>query len=233
MGLFDKKTKEEKVQAKEEKTKQKAEAKEANKAEKEAFKQLIKDRGIKKIVTLSVLNDSADIVVPSSAITLYVLSDTIIFKWLQAGYFSSHYVMDEYNFIDVEWIDDIRNKGKKVVGRSIAGAMIAGPAGMIIGGVTGKDKVKDKSIAVITLQNKETHEVRMISFYCTKMELVKYRTIQKSPLIEDEKVVQVEAVGAPVVDSLDQLKKLKELLDLEAITQSEYDTKKAELLQSI
>lgn len=31
-------------------------------------------------------------------------------------------------------------------------------------------------------------------------------------------------------DSLDQLKKLKELLDLEAITQEEYDTKKAQLL---
>lgn len=231
MGLFDKKTKEEKVQAKEESIKLKAEAKEQGKADKESFKQMIKDRGMKKILTFTSMDDSADIIPINSTITLYVLKDaSVIFKWLQAGYFSSHYVMDEFNFIDVEWIDDIRNKGKKVVGRSIAGAMIAGPAGMIVGGVTGKDKVKDKSIAVITFQNKETHEVRMLSFKCTKMELVKYRTIQKSPLIEDEKIAKVEVVGTPVVDSLDQLKKLKELLDLDIITQDEFDQKKAQLL---
>ena len=237
MGLFSKKSKEEKTQAKEEKKLAKVEAKEekklakvevkeAKKAESNAFNQIMKDKGVKKVFNFSLTEDTMEIFTPLTAVTLYLLKDdSILVNGLIPGQFSAKKDLGLYNLIEVEWLEDIKNKGKKVVGRSIAGAMIAGPAGMIIGGLTGKDKIKDKSVAVITLQDQDTHNVRMFTFKCEAKDVNKYKLLPKKPLIEDETVVE-----APPVDSLEQLKKLKELLDLEAITQEEFDLKKKELL---
>lgn len=219
MGLFGKKSKEGTPDAKQQK-----------KANKAIFTSIMKDKGVSSILSFKLIEDTSSSIPISSATDIYLLKDnSLLLSHTKLGAMLPDQDTAIYNFIDVEWVEDIQSKGKKVVGRSIAGLMIAGQAGMIIGGLTAKEKTKDKSIAVVTIQDQITHEIKMLSFACTTQEISKYKTIPKSGVIEDESFV-IEVEGTPAVDSLDQLKKLKELLDLDVITQGEFDTKKAQLL---
>jgi len=216
MGLFGKKiTEEEKQQKAENKEQEKQEEKER----KEKFKELTK----KTIpYSLSIVQDSDSLAQQNSLLVLYVEPDsTAYLSYTPVGkILKTEYSLDRYRVINFEWLEEIETKGKKVVGRSIAGAMIAGPAGMIVGGVTGKNKKKDKSTAILTVQNDTTKDVRMFSFDCDSKKMKQFKTISTSPVQEkpEEKT------------AIEQLKEYKELLDLEVITQEEYDKKKAELL---
>lgn len=213
MGLFDRRTDEEKQQAK---------------LDKVTFMNTIKERGLKTQISVKPLNDTAGEIPPKSLTKMVVLKDsTVLISYIPLNYFNRINDTTPYNFVDIEWLESIKSKGKKIVGRAIVGNILAGPAGMIIGGLTGKEKIKDKSTAVITLQNPETKEVRMLSFPCTALELRKYQAFPKLKLIEDEPEL-IEEVAE--VDPLTQIKQLKELLDMGAITQEEFDLKKKELL---
>lgn len=213
MGLFDRRTTKEVQQAK---------------IDKVTFMDIIKERGLNKIINIKPLNDTASMIIPKSTTKMVVLKDsTIVISHTPLNHFNTVHDITPYNFVDIEWLENIKSKGKKIVGRAIVGNILAGPAGMIIGGLTGKEKIKDKSTAVITLQNPETKEVRMLSFSCSALELNRYKSIPKIKLIEDETEVIEEAEK---VDSFEQIKQLKELLDMDAITQIEFDLKKKELL---
>ncbi|MGB3160379.1 MAG: SHOCT domain-containing protein [Carnobacterium sp.] len=213
MGLFDRRTADEKQQAK---------------IDKVTFMDTIKESGLSKIINIKPLNDTASMITAKSQTKMVVLKDsTIVISHTPLNHFNTVYDTVSYNFVDIEWLENIKSKGKKIVGRAIVGNILAGPAGMIIGGLTGKEKIKDKSTAVMVLQNPETKEVRMLSFACSALELNKYKSIPKIKLIEDE-IIESE----PATDSLDQIKKLKELLDIDAITQQEFDNKKKELLNA-
>lgn len=230
MGLFSNKTKEEKLEASLAKQQLKDDIRFKNEANKEKLKKIKKEIGVKSVLHMNINDDTGNIISRESSVTLYVLKDyTLIMDWMPFGRIKSTYDDSIFNFIDIEWIFDMQNKGKNVVGRSIAGAMLAGTAGMFVGGLSGKEQTDDNSIALLTIQNKETHEVRMLSFECTAQELAKYKMIPKKTLIEDVSAVTKE-VKTPEIDVFDQLKKLKELLDLDIITQDEFNQKKAQLL---
>ena len=136
-----------------------------------------------------------------------------------------------YNLIDLKWGENKIIKDKSVVGRAAAGALLAGPAGLLVGGLSGVgSKEVPENKAVITLQEQESHKVRTISFFCTHNQFQKYKRLPKVDLIEDENyfsTIQSESVD---VSYLEQIKQLKELLDMDAITQEEYDKKKKQLL---
>lgn len=208
MGLFGKKlTEEEKQQNKQE-----------EKQKKEDFKKLI---GKSLPQSFNVIQDSDGLVQPNTMLLLYITPESNAYiSYTPVGkIFKTELELQEYHVINFEWLEEIETKGKKVIGRSIAGGLLAGPAGMIIGGVTGKSKKKDKSTAVLTLQNMQTKEARMFSFECDQKKMKKFKMIKTLPLEEKE------AEKTPV----EQLKEYKELLDLEVITQEEYDKKKNEL----
>ncbi|MFL2134185.1 SHOCT domain-containing protein [Desemzia sp. FAM 24101] len=159
-----------------------------------------------------------------SVMTMHVHSDGRTYlRYSQHGSLTKHInEMEAYNVIEFEWLEDIQVKGKKVVGRSIVGLGLAGPAGMIVGGLSGKNKTKDKSTAILILQNIETKEVRSFNFKCDRKQMRKYKMIPAVPLME----VTNNISSSPA----DQLKEFKELLDLGIINQDEFDKKKAEIL---
>lgn len=220
MGLFSKKTEEEiaeinnrKIVAKEDKDRVNAK-----------FKELIKGA---KSYFITILQDSKG--EASGAITVYVHKNGRAYlSYNKLGSFKATKELVGYNVVDFEWLEEIKNKGKKVIGRAVVGSLIAGPAGMIIGGVTGKNKTKDKSTAVLTLQNIEDKSVRMFSFNCDQTNMKKYRMIPTAPLLN--KAEEATTIVNTEKSVAEQIKEYKELLDMEIITQEEFDKKKAELL---
>lgn len=211
MGLFARgKSKEEKLEEKEIQKKFDSQFNELTKGARGYVIQILED-------SLSKANQTI--------MTMYVHSDGRTYlRYSQPGSLTKHInEMTPYNVVGFEWLEDIQVKGKKVVGRSLVGLGLAGPTGMIVGGLSGKNKTKDKSTAVLILQNTETKEVRSFNFKCDRKQMRKYKMIPTTSLIEEpSKNVSVSPT--------EQLKEFKELLDMEIITQEEFDNKKAEIL---
>ncbi|WP_035051623.1 SHOCT domain-containing protein [Carnobacterium pleistocenium] len=161
-----------------------------------------------------------------SIMTMNIHSDGRTYlRYSQPGSLTKHTnEMEAYNMIEFEWLENIQVKGKKVLSRSIIGLGLAGPSGMIVGGLSGKNKTKDKSTAILIMQNTETKEVRTFSFKCDKKQMRKYKMIPTVPLMENSNSISFNS------SPTEQLKEYKELLDLEIINQKEFDMKKAELL---
>lgn len=163
------------------------------------------------------------------------------------------------NFSDIETYDISQKdhdetettsttKKKHTITRAVAGGLIAGPVGAVIGGVTGKTKghansvtkeyldylglsimLKDGSTFAIpfltqttksdsyTAQNAYNDLYDIIAVIKAGMNAVKEKNETISHSVQNN-------------SSLDEIKKLKELLDMNAITQEEFDAKKKELL---
>ena len=142
-----------------------------------------------------------------------------------------------------------KGKGGKIVGGAIVGSVI-GPAGTLVGAAAGagsKGKKNINSNTVSTTRNIEvatpasmklrcieTNEVFGISFNCTSEIDTKIRLFnfdgEQTPQIEQQTPKLITDNSNTSMDSLEQLKKLKELLDMDAITQEEYDIQKKKLL---
>jgi len=221
VGLFSKKTDEEVAEI----AKQKNRAKENQAVSIATFKGLVKGA---KPYFIKIIQDSSN--EAGQTITLYVHKNGRSYlQYTKTGQFTSTKELTEYNVVNFEWLEEIENKGKKVIGRAVLGSLLAGPAGMIIGGVTGKNKTKDHSTAVLSLQNVENKSVRMFSFKCDQSNMKKYKTIPRGSLITKEETPIFENVTIEK-SVAEQIKEFKELLDIEAITQEEFDKKKTELL---
>lgn len=223
MRLFSKKTDEEISEA----NNQKIEAKENKDKLNAEFKELTKDA---KSYFFNTVQDSNGV---ANSVTIYIHNDGRAYiSYLKLGNIKSTKELIEYNVVDFEWLEDIKNKGKKVIGRAVAGSLLAGPAGMIIGGVTGKNKTKDKSTAVLTLQNVEDKSVRMFSFNCDQTSMKRYKMIPKVALMDKVEIPTIQNTINETAEKStpEQIKEFKELLDMDIITQEEFDAKKKELL---
>lgn len=141
------------------------------------------------------------------------------------------------------------SKKKHTITRFVAGGLIAGPVGAVIGGVTGKTKGHSNSVTKeyldylglsIMLKDGSTFAIPFLT-QTTKSdsytaqnaynELYDIMAIIKAGMnATKQQEENIADSSSSNTSSLDEIKKLKELLDMNAITQEEFEAKKKELL---
>lgn len=150
-----------------------------------------------------------------------------------------------YNFSDVqsfELLEDGETVSKGGLGRAVAGGILFGGVGAVVGGVTGAKKTNSicsKLQIKITVKdiNNPIVYINLISSD-TKKDSFVYKTLYNSAqeimsilqlMTDENKDTQPQEV-ASTVSTADELKKYKDLLDSGAITEEEYNKVKSKLL---
>lgn len=151
--------------------------------------------------------------------------------------------------IEFELLEDNTQLSIGGLGRALVGAVTFGGTGAVVGGITGKRKTKkvinmlsiritvdDLNNPAIVLPFITTKTKTSSNEYKTAFNLAQ-RTISTLNVIangKDEVIQKVEIMNSgssnEAPDKYDEIKKLKELLDMGIITQEEFDTKRNELL---
>lgn len=149
------------------------------------------------------------------------------------------------NLIDFELIEDGETITKGGLGRAVAGGLLFGGVGAVVGGVTGGKKTKGVCTSLkikVTLYNAHCDCVYIpIISTQTKKSGFMYKTLKESAdncvaalqIILNE--VQTQKNSATVLNTAqlsaaDEILKFKNLLDQGIISQAEFDKKKSELL---
>lgn len=131
----------------------------------------------------------------------------------------------------------IGEQKKKGIGRAIAGGLIAGPAGSIVGAMTGDNYSEVSKISVsIYLTNNSTVEAMLLSaksksgsiLYNSAIKNLNELTAKLSRITADNMTYPSQPESSS--SSADELRKFKGLLDDGIITQEEFDAKKKEIL---
>ncbi len=143
------------------------------------------------------------------------------------------------NLLSFELLEDGSTIASGGLGRAVAGGVLFGPVGAIVGGVTGGKKTKGicKSMKIrVTLKDtfKDTAYIDLILTE-TKTNSLTYRSAQASAqscisaleIISDHNSKAQSAPASPA----DEIMKYKMLLDSGAITQEEFENKKQQLLR--
>lgn len=141
-----------------------------------------------------------------------------------------------------EVIVNDHTKTKSGLGKALIGGAIAGPAGMITGAIIGKGQTGAdviQSLAfVIVLKDGQRFALPFISKDTNANSLAAQSTwttivrlIDKlDEILQQPSVAQEVEADRGVVSNYEELIKMKELLELDIITQEEFDIKKKELL---
>ena len=147
------------------------------------------------------------------------------------------------DLIDFELIEDGETitKEKSGLGRAVAGGLLFGKTGGVVGAVTGKKSTsteycRDMRIN-LTVKNRENPliVIRLISQAISKNSEYYRQAVEASQkliailksITHDRKEVEN---AIPVFSAADEILKFKNLLDMGVLTQEEFDKKKAELL---
>ncbi len=214
-----------------------------------ALKQNMEEQKKMQRVPLQI-NSGFQLVHTSSTSTMFQRSDGTIF-------FNNNF-NDRFLFIDYSWCgphyeittDSTTNttgqevtKGKS--GKIVAGAVIGsafGPAGTLVGAAAGAGgkKKKNKSSqsntssiqrkteiltpATLKFRNMETNDIVSIVIGCNSLIDSQIKGMQ---IVQEQ---SVNEISKNTTDALKGIKALKELFDMGAITQEEFDTKKQQLL---
>lgn len=147
------------------------------------------------------------------------------------------------DIVDYELIEDGNSITKGGLGRAAVGGVLLGGVGAVVGGVTGGKKSKSTCTTLkikITLKDMSnpTEYINLITTE-TKKDGFMYKTIAPQAqeclsllqlMCASELSELPDDADAPFISAADEIKKFKELLDLGAITQEEYDQKKMQLL---
>ncbi len=148
--------------------------------------------------------------------------------------------------LDFELLEDGGSIAKGGLGRAVAGGLLFGGVGAVVGGVTGKKKSKQTCTSLkikITLNDMTTptEYINLITTETKKSSFI-YQTCEKQAqeilslfqvMCEQNKNAQEELQSNSVIQeisSADEIKKYKTLLDDGIITQEEFDAKKKQLL---
>ncbi len=169
-------------------------------------------------------------------------------KWFlfPQGTFSSKinncYVFKYDEIVDFKVLEDGTAITKGGLGKALVGGVIFGRAGIIAGGTSKKTiEICNKLEIKVTTRNQD-RPVVYLNLINTKFKKSSFLYKQASKSVQDilskfqivvdqleqEKGVTKESTSG--TSSADEIKKFKELLDMDAITQEEFDTKKKELL---
>lgn len=157
------------------------------------------------------------------------------------GMFTDIYSYDQ--IVDYEIIEDGESIVKGGLGRAIAGGALLGGVGAVVGGVTGGKKTKGVCINLqIRIGIKDdvsenvyikliTSETKKNGFvYKTNMSIANDIISILSKIVDDSKPAEVVEEPKKAIDPYEEMKKVKELLDLGIITKEEFEKKKKELL---
>lgn len=152
------------------------------------------------------------------------------------------YIFKYDEIVNFEVLEDGTTVTKGGLGKALIGGAIFGLAGVIAGGTSKKTKnicnkleIKittrntDRPVIYINLINtnvKKSGFVYKIASKSVQDILSKFQIVVDE--LEQEKGISKETGSVSVAD---EIKKFKELLDMDAITQEEFDTKKKELLR--
>lgn len=134
-----------------------------------------------------------------------------------------YYVFSNETIESLVIIDSSEKVEKSIIKRAIVGGILTGGAGAIVGGMTGlKDSYKYFKQVII-------NEKFKFSFDEVEYEKIRdfFEAMYNTLIKKEEVEVQIKN------DPLETLKKLKELLDIGAITQEEFEIKKKEILSRI
>lgn len=148
------------------------------------------------------------------------------------------------NLLSFELLEDGQSITKGGLGRAVAGGLLFGGVGAVVGGVTGGKKSKGVCNSMklrVSLKNAHT-DVLYINFIMTetKTKSIIYKSAQDSA---QKCITALEAISDAnqstqsqpayensTVSAADEIVKFKALLDRGIITQEEFDAKKKELL---
>lgn len=146
------------------------------------------------------------------------------------------------NLLSFELLEDGLSVKKGGVGRAVAGGMLFGGVGAIVGGVTGKTTEVCTSLKIqITLKNAHTDTAKITFVNVETKKTSSYYRLSKEnaqqclaalQLIADENEVEdnIVSTAAQQLSPADEIMKYKNLLDIGVITQQEFDAKKRQLL---
>lgn len=167
-------------------------------------------------------------------------------KWLiPDGFLGKKKNPKIYNFsdiVDFELLEDGESITKGGLGRAVAGGVLLGGVGAVVGGITGGKKSKSicNSLKIKITVNNISNPVVYIDFIKapTKKNSFTYKTVYNSAqeclstlqLICNNQEQEVESVAATTISNADEILKYKNLLDSGVITQEEFDAKKKQLL---
>lgn len=157
-----------------------------------------------------------------------------------------HDIFEYSNLLSFELLEDGQSITKGGLGRAVAGGLLFGGVGAIVGGVTGGKKSKGICNSMklrVTLKDAHT-DTAYITFIATetKTKSFIYQTAQSSAqscisaleIISDqnksENIAPSVNVESAATSSADEIMKFKQLLDAGVITREEFDAKKAQLL---
>lgn len=145
--------------------------------------------------------------------------------------------------VDFELLEDGESITKGRLGRAVAGGLLFGGVGAIVGGVTGGKKTKSicKSLQIkITFRN-SPHQNEYLSFIAAEVKTNSfvYKTAYKSAqdalsalqvAVDSANASNSDAQQMQAVSGADEILKYKNLLDSGIITEEEFNAKKAQLL---
>lgn len=143
-----------------------------------------------------------------------------------------------------------KGKAGKVIGGAALGAMTFNPIGVLVGAGAGAmskgkknthqnttsttDEIEVPTPATLKLKNLETHEFKGFMITCntiidSQIHKFAFSNDFSTPEPSPRNVVENDSIEN-AINPYDEVKQLKELLDMDIITQEEFDTKKKQLL---
>ena len=135
------------------------------------------------------------------------------------------YSFDEVADYESDVPDDLMvTETKGGIGRAVIGAAVAGPVGAIVGAATAKTETRKG-------RSKENVSIRFVlSLGESNLPTTVYPGGMTSFLKSCKASQEKPQAAAPAVSCADELLKFKQLLDMGAITEAEYNAKKSQLL---
>lgn len=149
-----------------------------------------------------------------------------------------------YNYsdiIDCDLIEDEDSITKGGLGRAVAGGLLFGGVGAVVGGITGGKKTKSivNSMKIKITVNDMTDPVAYVTLISapTKTSSFIYKTAEKTAheiLSAIAVILNENAASNPAAEvsmsETDEIRRYKQLLDDGIISQEEFETKKKQLL---
>ena len=194
---------------------------------------------------LNKINKKVDSFIISKNIGGYIYFDEENKKWtipqgLIKKTINSNKIFSYNDILSYELIEDGNSISKGGIGRAIVGGALFGGVGAIVGGSTGhKQKQTCTKLQIKITLNNIDNPIEYITFISTETKKDSF-VYSNSYNVAQQILSMLEIVCNSKLDNtqehnsevsvVDEIKKYKELLDMGAITQEEYEKKKKELL---